>query len=102
MFNQKQMLGQLKKMQQEVIRIQEALKHEKVEGSGADGKVVVTFNGHHEVQSVHLEPSLLHPEDAEMLEDLLLVAIRDGSEKVRQLSAKRLGPLSGGLEIPGL
>ncbi|MCL5055828.1 MAG: YbaB/EbfC family nucleoid-associated protein [Firmicutes bacterium] len=102
MFNQKQMMNQIKKMQESVIKIQEELKNEKVDGKSGDGKVTITLNGHSEVLSVKLDPSLLNPEDAEMLEDLLVLAFRDGSEKARELSVKRLGPLTGGMNIPGL
>lgn len=102
MFNQKQLMGQLKKMQQEVLKVQEELKQEIVEGKSGEGKVAVSFNGQMEIQSVHLDPGLLNPDDAEMLEDLLVLAIRDGSEKVKELSAKKLGPFTGGMQIPGL
>lgn len=102
MFNQKQLMNQLKKMQADMVRIQEELKNEKVEGKAAEGKVVVVLNGHLEVQSVKIDPGLLNPEDAEILEDLLVLAIRDASEKARELSAKRLAPYTGGFQIPGM
>jgi len=101
MFNQKQLMGQFKKMQQDLLKVQEDLKNEMVEGKSGDGKITVTFNGHQEVQGIKIDPSLLVPDDAEILEDLLVLAFRDGSEKVKDLSAKRLGPLTGGLQIPG-
>jgi DNA-binding YbaB/EbfC family protein len=100
MFNQKQMLNQLKKMQEAMLKIQEELKHETVEGKAGDGKVTVVMNGHVEIQSVKIDPSLLVPEDAEILEDLIVVAFRDASEKARELSMKRLGPLTGGFNFP--
>lgn len=97
MFNQKQMLSQLKKMQADLLKVQEDLKQERIEGKAGDGKVTIAFNGHLEIQSVHVDPSLLVPEDAEILEDLLTLAFRDGAEKVKALSASRLGPLAGGM-----
>lgn len=101
MFNQKQMLNQLKKMQQEVLKIQDDLKNEQVEGKAGEGKVTIALNGHHEIQSVHIDPTLLNPDDAEMLEDLIVVAFRDAFEKAKALSARKLGPLTGGLSLPG-
>lgn len=101
MFNQKQLMGQLKKMQEQVMKAQDELKSETVEGIAGDGKVKVVLNGHVEIQSVKIDPSLANPDDVEMLEDLLILAFRDGSEKARQLSAKKLGPLAGGMSIPG-
>lgn len=102
MFNQKQLMGQLKKMQEEVLKAQEELKNEVVEGIAGDGKVKVRLNGHVEIQSVKVDPALANPDDVEVLEDLLVLAFRDGSEKARALSAKKLGPLAGGMQIPGL
>lgn len=102
MFNQKQMMNQLKKMQESVIKIQEELKEAKVEGKAGEGKVTVVLNGHLEIQSVKIDPSLVTPDDVEMLEDLLVVAFRDAGEKARELSVKRMGPLTGGMNIPGL
>ena len=101
MLNQKQLMGQLKKMQQEMMRIQEELKGEKVEGKAGDGKVGVCLNGHLDIVSVHIDPTLLHPDDAEMLEDLLVLAFRDAAEKAKNLSAQRLGPFAAGAQIPG-
>ena len=45
---------------------------------------------------------MVDPEDVEMLEDLILAAYREALEKSQQLAADRLGPLTGGLDIPGL
>ena len=101
MFNQKQLMGQIKKMQQEMVKVQEDLKNERVEGKSGENKVTITLDGHMEVQSVKIDPSLLNPDDAEILEDLLVVAFRDGSEKARELSAKKLAPFTGGFQIPG-
>lgn len=101
MFNQKQLMSQLKKMQQEVLKVQEDLKNERVQGTSGEGKVTIDFNGHMEVQSVHIDPSLLIPDDVEMLEDLLVLAFRDGIEKVKELSAQRLSPFTAGMQMPG-
>lgn len=101
MFNQKQLMGQLKKMQDEMVKIQEELQHERVEGKAGENKVTITMNGHFEVQSIKIDPGLLVPDDAEMLEDLLVLGFRDAAEKAKNLSAQRLGPFAGNLKIPG-
>lgn len=101
MFNQKQLMGQLKKMQDEVLKIQEDLKNTEIEGKAGEGKVKVSMNGHYEIQSVKIDPGLLNPDDAEILEDLLVLACRDASEKAKNLSAERMGPFAGNLKIPG-
>lgn len=97
MLNQQQLMNQLKKMQEEFLKIQEQLKQERVEGKAGEEKVKVILNGHMEVESVKIDPSLLNPEDAEILEDLLVLALRDGFAKVKELSAKRIGPFAGNL-----
>jgi len=73
-----------------------------VEGIAGGGSVKVQINGQMEPLSVKIDPSIVDPEDVEMLEDLLLVAIKDALSKVQALSAQKMTQLTGGLSIPGL
>jgi len=64
--------------------------------------VTVTMNGHREVRAIKLAPEVVDPEDIETLQDLIMTAISDATKKAQELSEKRLGPLTGGMKIPGL
>ena len=60
------------------------------------------MNGQQQIQSVKISPEVIDPEDAEMLEDLVLAAVGDATTKSQEAAAKHLGEITGGLKIPGL
>ncbi|MXX18107.1 MAG: YbaB/EbfC family nucleoid-associated protein [Dehalococcoidia bacterium] len=94
--------GQLAEAQAMLQRAQEELATKTVEGTSGGGAVRVTMNGEQKVQAIAIEPDVVDPEDVEMLEDLVLAAIHDASERANALQADSLGMLTGGLDLPGL
>ena len=92
----------IQQMQQRLMKAQEQLGNETVEGTAGGGAVTITMNGHKQVQSVKIDPAAVDPEDVETLEEMVLTAIGDASSKAEQLAAQRMGALTGGLKIPGL
>ncbi len=101
-MNQQNLMRQARKLQEQLAKIQEELGNEAVTGSAGAGAVEVTLNGHGHVQGIKLRKDAVDPEDVETLEDLILVAFKDAQTKVAALSQERMGPLTGGLGIPGL
>ena len=101
-MNQQQLLREARKLQEQLAKIQADLANELVVGSAGSGAVEVTLNGHGNVQKVKLSPAAVDPQDLETLEDLILLAFKDAQAKVAALSQARMGPLTGGLGIPGL
>lgn len=91
----------IRQMQAKMMKIQEELGHETVESS-AGGAVKIVMNGHQQVQSITIDPSAVDPDDVEMLQDLVMAAVNDAVTKSKELAAKRLGALTGGMKIPGL
>jgi nucleoid-associated protein EbfC len=96
------LLKQAQRMQQEMARVQEELKHKVVEGSAGGGTVKVQVSGALEVLSVVIDPQAVNEKDRELLEDLVLTAVRQGVEKARELAKTELGRLTGGLSLPGM
>ena len=94
--------GQLAEAQAMLQRAQEELAAKTVEGTAGGGAVRVTMNGEQKVQAIAIEPDVVDAEDVEMLEDLVLAAIHDASERANALQADSLGALTGGLDLPGL
>jgi DNA-binding YbaB/EbfC family protein len=92
----------IQQMQQKLLKAQEELGNETVEGSAGGGAVTIVMNGHKQVQSVKIDPAAVDPEDVETLEEMVLTAIGDASTKAEQLASQRMGALTGGLKIPGL
>lgn len=102
--NMNQMLKQVQKMQQQMMKAQEEIAQKTVEGSAGGGAVKVVVSGDKHVQAVTLSKDVVDPEDLEMLQDLILLAINDGLKKAEEMSEaemKRVMP--GGMpKIPGL
>lgn len=102
MKNMQQMMKQVKKMQDEMQKAQEALKERVVEGSAGGGAVVVKANGHKQILDIAIKTEVIDPEDAEMLQDLVLTAVNDALRNVDELVGKEMGRFTGGMNIPGL
>jgi hypothetical protein len=96
------MMAQMRKMQQEMEKVQDELANTSVEGTAGGGAVTISINGDFRVGKVTLKPEAVDPDDIETLEDLLVVALNDGIAKVQTLSQNKMGRLTGGLKIPGL
>ncbi|MCS6841832.1 MAG: YbaB/EbfC family nucleoid-associated protein [Roseiflexus sp.] len=99
-MNPRQLEQMARQMQKEVMRIQEELANATVEGT-AGSYVTVTMNGHREVKSIRIAPEVVDPNDVETLQDLIVAAIADASKKAQELAEQRLGPLAGGMKLPG-
>jgi DNA-binding YbaB/EbfC family protein len=96
------MLKQVQKMQAQMTLTQEALANETVEGASGGGMVTAKANGQGDVVAISISKEVVDPDDVEMLEDLVLSAVRESIRLSRELAEKRLGSFTGGLNIPGL
>src|SRR5437764_2383166 len=97
-----QMMKQMQKMQADMAAAQDALAEATVEGSAGGGMVKVVVSGTGDVQSVHIAPEVVDPDDVEMLEDLVLAAVSDGLRRAQDLATEKMGPLTGGLDLGNL
>ncbi|AZK45464.1 YbaB/EbfC family nucleoid-associated protein [Paenibacillus lentus] len=102
MNNMNQMMKQVKKMQEQMLKAQEELGGKTVEGSAGGGVVTVEVNGHKKVLSVNIKPEAVDPDDVEMLQDLVLTAVNDALNKADELANNDMGKFTGGMKIPGL
>jgi DNA-binding YbaB/EbfC family protein len=101
-MNIAKMMKQAQKMQGDMQRIQEDLAQRSYEASAAAGAVKATVGGDGELKSLILSPDLLKEGDAEMLQDLIVTAVREAGAKAKEEAAKEMGKLTAGLGIPGL
>lgn len=97
-------MKQAQAMQSKMLQIQSELENEHVESSVGGGMVKAVFNGHGDIVSITLDPEIINPEDKDMLEDLVLSAVREGQSKARDLMSSRMNVFAGGLGglIPGM
>ncbi len=101
-MNQQQLLQQARKLQEQLAKIQADLGNERIVGIASSGAVEVTLNGHGGLERIKVSPAAVDPNDIETLEDLITIAFKDAQCKVADLSQARMGPLAGGLGIPGM
>jgi DNA-binding YbaB/EbfC family protein len=94
--NLQKMLQQAQEMMAAQQEAQEALKSERVEASAGGGMVKVTATGDMRVESIHLEPDAVDPEDVEMLQDLVLAAVNQALTQAEEIAAKKMEGLTGG------
>jgi DNA-binding YbaB/EbfC family protein len=94
------MMRQAQRQLAQIQKIQEELESLTVEGSAGGGVVKVTMSGKQVVDAVTIDPEAM--EDVELLQDLVAAAVNDAFTKTQELAAEKMGPLTGGLKIPGL
>lgn len=102
MNNMNQMMKQVKKMQEQMLKAQEELGTKTIEGTAGGGVVTVTVNGHKKVLNIAIKPEAVDPDDVEMLQDLILTAVNDAMNQADELANKDMGKFTGGMKIPGL
>lgn len=100
--NMGQMMKQMQKMQGEMMKAQEELKSEVVEASAGGGMVKVKIGGDLEIKEIAIDRAAIDPEDAEMLQDMVLAAINEAIRSAQELTNSKLGGLTGGLGDLGL
>jgi DNA-binding YbaB/EbfC family protein len=94
------MMKQAQEIQGRMQRMQEELAALEVSGQSGAGLVTITLNGKGEMRAVKIDPSLLKPDDAEIVEDLVLAAFQDAKGKVEAEMQKRMQEVAGGLPLP--
>ena len=102
--NMQQIMKQAQKMQEQVAQAQAELAEAEVTGTAGGGLVTVTATGLGEFKSVKIDPKAVDPDDVETLEDLILAAVHNVAEAVRELTDAKMGPATGGLSgltLPG-
>ncbi len=102
-MNIQKMMKEAQKMQERLAKAQNELAERTMEVSSGGGKINVTVNGAGDITAVKISPDVVDPEDVEMLEDLVLSAIREAQEAARKVQADTMGQVTGGLGgLPGL
>jgi DNA-binding YbaB/EbfC family protein len=92
----------LQQMQNRIQKIQQELEETTVEGSAGGGVVKAMVSGSRAFKGIKIDKSVVDPEDVEMLEDLVALAVTDAMDKASKLAEEKMGALTGGLNLPGL
>ena len=100
MANFMKMMKQAADMQKNMAKAQESLAALELEHSAGGGAVTVKIAGDGNVAAIRIDPRVIQPGDAEMLEDLILTAVRGAQELARETAAKEMQKLTAGLNLP--
>ncbi len=100
--NMNQMLKQAQKMQADMAALQEDLENREFTATSGGGMVEVTVDGKHLIKNIKINPDAVDPDDAEMLEDLITVAVNEAISNAIKTSEEEMGAITGGLNMPGL
>ncbi|HJA29155.1 YbaB/EbfC family nucleoid-associated protein [Thermophilibacter provencensis] len=101
-MNRNQMIQQARKMQEQLIAAQQKVAATEVSASAGGGAVKVTATGDMKLTSLTIDPEVLNPEDAEMLQDMIMAAVNDALASAEQAASQQMSAITGGLNIPGL
>lgn len=94
------MMKAAQEMQEKMGRLQEDLATLVVEGEAGAGLVRATANAKGELQGLSIDPSIFRPEDKEIVEDLILAAIRDAQSRAAERAQEEMARLTEGLGLP--
>jgi DNA-binding YbaB/EbfC family protein len=99
-------LGDLMKKAQEMKasmdRLQEELASREVEAGAGGGMVTVRATGAQEIASIDIDPSVIDPEEKEMLQDLVQAAVNEALRKSKEMMQEEMGKITGGLPVPDI
>ena len=93
------LMKQAQAMQAELEKANEQLNAMEFEGSASNGLVKVTMNGEFKVKSVDVDPSILNADDKDMIQDLIMIATNDASDKVDKSKKEKFGSMTKGLKF---
>ena len=93
--NMQALMRQAQKMQEEALRAQQEVDDAEVEGSASGGLVKIVLKGNKTPVSISIDQSVVDPDDVEMLEDLVMAALNDATEKADDLRAEKMGRFGG-------
>jgi DNA-binding YbaB/EbfC family protein len=96
------MMKQAQMLQSKMAKMQEEMADKTVEATSGGGMVRVVANGSQRIVSIQIEKEVIDPEDADMLQDLIVAAVNDALSKSQEMVSSEISKLTGGLNIPGL
>jgi nucleoid-associated protein EbfC len=100
MKNLSGLMKQAQQMQAKMAEMQSKLESMEIEGEAGAGLVIVTLNGKGDLRRIKLDPKVVDPADAEMLEDLIVAAHTNARQKLEAAASAEMQKVTGGLQLP--
>ncbi|MGR3723803.1 YbaB/EbfC family nucleoid-associated protein [Abyssibius alkaniclasticus] len=94
------MMKQAQKLQSQMAEVQESLDTIRVEGRSGAGLVTATATAKGELIGLEIDPSIFNPDEKEVVEDLILAAIKDAQSKAGDAAQAAMAKVTEGLDLP--
>jgi DNA-binding YbaB/EbfC family protein len=94
------MMKQARELQTKMEQLQQEVAAMEIVGTSGGGLVKVTMTGKSEMKRIAIDPSLIKPDEVEILEDLVVTAVNDARTKAEAALAEKMRELTGGLQLP--
>lgn len=94
------LMQQAQAMQEQLEKASEQINAMEFEGSASNWLVKVTVTGENRVTAVNIDPEILNPDDKEMIEDMVMIAVNDAIEKADETKKSRLGSMASAMGLP--
>ncbi len=94
------LMKDMQKMQQEMLDAQEALLTTRVEATSGGGAVKAIVNGKGRLVDLEIQPDAVDPDDVEMLQDLIVTAIKEAEEQAEEMEKTKMESLTSGMALP--
>lgn len=95
--NTNNMMAQMQQMQAEMAATQAQLENEFITVTAGGGAITIVISGHQRIKSIEIDPDILVPAEAEMLQDMLTAAVNSAIEQSQAMSAEKMEGITGGL-----
>ncbi len=99
-MNIAKMMKNLQQGQQKMQELQAKIAQQEVTGQSGAGMVKVTMTGGGEMRQIKIDPSLVSPQEVEVLEDLIVAACNDARGKAEAAQQKAMADMMGGMGLP--
>ena len=94
------MMKQAQELQQKMQDAQAEIAELEIEGTAGAGLVRVKLSGQGQIKGISIDPSLINPQEPEMLEDLIMAAHNDAKSRSESVNAEKMKDVTGGLNLP--
>ena len=102
MPNMGKLMKQAQQLQTKMAKMQEELSEKTVEASAGGGMIIAVANGKQELVSIQIEQEVIDPDDAEMLQDLIMAAVNDALNRAKEMMNEEMGKVTQGMNIHGM
>lgn len=102
--NLQQLMQMGQQLQARMTKLQESLESREISASAGGGMVTATVDGKGTIKKIEIDPTVVDPDDVEMLEDLVMAAMAEAQSKAREVYEEEMKQATGGLpmQLPGL